>query len=388
MLDSFLKVAMEQSEREVASRDLAKRMEGLPNETLYKIASGQLKLSMYGCTPMGEHDVSWLDKYKGTPMFDQAVALEEEDLQWETQNQQVRVEDSAKDQLRSQMWAMRDQIGLKKKLLDLELVKGMQAERMQQQAEGEQMAAEEEAAAAQPPAAEAAPPAPAGPPAMKTTTVKEPASEEAPKTAMTREFVDSAIRKAAPSPERATKALSNVKRMAFASAKAGRNEGYGREATVQAVDTLRRLIPKTASARPEFTTKQKLWKMATGEVVREETKTAAPSAGRRILGAMSANKPAMYGALGGAALGAAEGASGEDGSAGKALTHGLVGGALAGGAGLAGSVAHGALKAHTPGMDAGTAMKHSLNEHIQQIGGKGGAGLSGKVLKPHLFKVK
>lgn len=120
MLDSFLKVACSRSEREENQARLTEKMRQLPEETLLKIASGEEKLAYMGnlsCEGGGGSE-SWLDKFKGTPLFEQALELEKQDLQ---EQMAERARWREEDQLRSARNAMRDEISVQRKLLELQL---------------------------------------------------------------------------------------------------------------------------------------------------------------------------------------------------------------------------------------------------------------------------
>jgi hypothetical protein len=146
MLDPFMRTLYERDSKERHDSKMVDLMTQLPNETLVKIASGEEKLGF------GSDD-DWLEKYKGTPLLDQAIQLEQQSLELEMQRKQVqRQEDEEydqKDEVRKQRRQQEDELNVQKKMLDLELAK----------VEGEQMQAPEEPAA---------PPAPAEPQSAPT----------------------------------------------------------------------------------------------------------------------------------------------------------------------------------------------------------------------------
>lgn len=86
---------------------LAKAFSVLPTPTLLKLASG----CMSCCD---ERD--WLERFKGTPLYDQALALLQEEVQQEASDIQSRY-------MSQQMCSTSDQIRLKKRLLELELAR-------------------------------------------------------------------------------------------------------------------------------------------------------------------------------------------------------------------------------------------------------------------------
>lgn len=118
MLDNFLKVAFATQTREAEQASLVEKMRLLPDEYLLKIATGEEKLAygMAECGPAGNG--SWLDKFKGTPMFEQAIELEKQDLQ-EQMAEQARWREE--DASRSQRNAARDELSIQRKLLELQL---------------------------------------------------------------------------------------------------------------------------------------------------------------------------------------------------------------------------------------------------------------------------
>jgi hypothetical protein len=105
VLDLYLQQSFEkQSGREQAA-EVDRLLHQLPIEELKKVAS-------FGLPEMG--GASWVDKFKGTPLFESAIALEQEELQAEMQNIQSNYEMSSQHMLKQA-------IQLRKKLLDLEL---------------------------------------------------------------------------------------------------------------------------------------------------------------------------------------------------------------------------------------------------------------------------
>jgi hypothetical protein len=68
------------------------------------------------CGPDGR-PMNWLDHFKGTPFFEQAIALEQEELQAQMASQQAN---SVEQQNSQQRWGGMEQIRLKKRLLELQ----------------------------------------------------------------------------------------------------------------------------------------------------------------------------------------------------------------------------------------------------------------------------
>jgi hypothetical protein len=128
MLDTFLKVAYEQELTKQANSGLEGMLAKLPAAELRKLADGTPAAELYkrawgaeapapGAVKAGEF--SFLDHFKGTPLFDQAMALEQEELQLDMLQQQRDEERRAE----GDVWQMRDKLRLKKRLLELTLAK-------------------------------------------------------------------------------------------------------------------------------------------------------------------------------------------------------------------------------------------------------------------------
>jgi hypothetical protein len=119
MLNEFLEIAYAEDMKKQAQAEKNFLFSQLPAEDLRKIASGVPLKEACMC---GDGE-SFLDKFKGTPFLQQAVALEQEMLQTEMLEQQKRVEDRERRASEDNVWDARDRIRLKKKLLELELAK-------------------------------------------------------------------------------------------------------------------------------------------------------------------------------------------------------------------------------------------------------------------------
>lgn len=116
MLDKFLDVAYQHHKKAEAQQDLVNLLRKLPDSELHKIASGKIKL---GCSPGGyDSSTQWLDRFKDTPLFEQAIELEKQELEVRMLNDQRRQEEQAS-------WretdAKRDQLSIQRKLLELQL---------------------------------------------------------------------------------------------------------------------------------------------------------------------------------------------------------------------------------------------------------------------------
>lgn len=173
MLDEFVQTVYEKSAKEERTAKLASAMEALPTDELKKIAR-------FGMLGDGEGE-PWINKYKGSSIFDQAMQLEQQYLQLELQQNEA-------DAQRQQSWGANDQLRgaqdslcVQKRMMDLQLA----AQQHQQGADAEvEMAAAEAEEAAAPP-----PPGPPGegdgaaPPAAEGATPAEgkpPAAEKPP----------------------------------------------------------------------------------------------------------------------------------------------------------------------------------------------------------------
>jgi hypothetical protein len=135
---------------------------------LHKLACG------YG----SEGGATWLEQFKGTPLIQQAIAIEKEDLALQMErNERRRKEDALRAQFSSfeEEQANRDQLAIKRKLLELELAGGGTGEPeaaeppLEEPAEPEATLIPAEAA---PPEESASPPKPKTEKVTKTITEK------------------------------------------------------------------------------------------------------------------------------------------------------------------------------------------------------------------------
>ncbi len=154
MLDRFLEVAYEAEKQASNRQQLVDELKRLPVDELKKIASGESKIAYIGDDPC------WLDKFKDSPFYQDALALEEQGLELEIVRQQKEM---AERQNRDTTWEEQDALRVKKRMLELELRK-----------------AEAQAAGA-PPEPEMAPPAVSPPP--EAAPAPAPAADPAPKVA-------------------------------------------------------------------------------------------------------------------------------------------------------------------------------------------------------------
>ncbi len=120
MLDQFLEVALAEKEKNDVRQEMVSAFMHFPDDELHKLASGEAKLADFG----GEDN---LEKFEGTPLYDQALALEEEKLELDIQDQQQRLADNEEKReergQRDSVWDAKDAIRLKQRMLELELRK-------------------------------------------------------------------------------------------------------------------------------------------------------------------------------------------------------------------------------------------------------------------------
>lgn len=165
MIDEFIQVVYEREAEEDRITKLAASMEQLPTSELKKIARYGLSMSL------GDEGKSWIDKYKGTPMFDRAVELEQQSLQLEMQliqqdqtRQQDRQQRELQWQAEDQLRVVQDQLCVQKRMLDLELAS---QQNMQAASEAAEMLGAVEAPAEAPVETAVPPPDVAGAPAQE-----------------------------------------------------------------------------------------------------------------------------------------------------------------------------------------------------------------------------
>jgi hypothetical protein len=147
MLDAFLEVACEHEKKASAYKTMVADMKALPKEELYLLAEGKSKLA-YLCGDSEE----WLEKYEGTPFHEQALQLEQAQLEHEIACEQRRLEErtAEKDQEREDEYQEGDALRLKKRILDLQLNKWKLEETTEGESEEEEEAETPEQEAAEP----------------------------------------------------------------------------------------------------------------------------------------------------------------------------------------------------------------------------------------------
>jgi hypothetical protein len=120
MLDHFLSAVYQTDKKHQEKRAFVEQLKKLPPKELMKIASGELKLSYpHG----GDHGgVEWLEKFKGTPLFEQAMQLEQAAIHADMEQQQRRQQRQQEYRLEDDLYSTQDQICLQKRLLELQLM--------------------------------------------------------------------------------------------------------------------------------------------------------------------------------------------------------------------------------------------------------------------------
>lgn len=315
MIDVFLKTAFQHKTAEELQRMYIQELKKLPNDMLFKLAQGE-KLAF------GD-SAQWLDHFKGSPLFEQAIQLEQESLQLDMADMQQRA-------MNQEQWQARDQVAMKKRLLELQLA----------QLEAGQMLPVPNAPAAAPPTAATAPAPQAAPPAAPPPVA--PSTPEP----------------AAPMNEPANKLAGDLRAAA---------EQWGREFA-------QRDHAKVASQLHLFDLGDRGGKAL--------VKTALPSGFMGHVGALAKQQGGIGHMLGkvapgmmaGAAAGAAGGAAtSEDGHEMRGALKGALGGALLGGAAQGASKLHGLATANpTKGgymASMGKGIRDASHQAVQEIGG-------------------
>lgn len=118
MINEALLIAHRHAEAKTKEAQFIEDLKKLPLEELKSIVeTGEIKLAFLDPSESPGRSASWLDTFKGTPFFEQAIALEQEELQMAMSNSQAS---SVTQQKQQQEWTAMDQIRLKKRLLELQ----------------------------------------------------------------------------------------------------------------------------------------------------------------------------------------------------------------------------------------------------------------------------
>lgn len=127
MFETFLKTAHQNDKKAADERVMVEAMKKLPPDVLFKIANGEMKLA-YGleCSSSGSSggSLGWVEQFKDTPLFEQALGLEQQSIQLEQMEQQHRAQRDAEREQEPKFWEMQDRLRLQKRLLSLQLASG------------------------------------------------------------------------------------------------------------------------------------------------------------------------------------------------------------------------------------------------------------------------
>jgi len=116
MLDAFAAILVQNDNKATLEDELTEQFKKLGSvEEITKVASEIATIKNAYCGP---EDYKWLKQYEGTPLYEKAMQLEEEQLNVEAARIKSRMEKKEDD-----FWAQEDMIRLKKKMLDLDLAK-------------------------------------------------------------------------------------------------------------------------------------------------------------------------------------------------------------------------------------------------------------------------
>lgn len=126
----YLQACIDQREKAAHTANLVRVLRDFPDDDLRALVEGRAKLA-FGPCPDG-----WIDKFKGTSLLSKAVELEKQELEIEVAQEQARAQRrQARQEMEAQLdagqpdmgefGAHKDEVGLQKRLLDLELLEVM-----------------------------------------------------------------------------------------------------------------------------------------------------------------------------------------------------------------------------------------------------------------------
>jgi len=120
MLNEYLLRAYRQTQTKEASRQLQEKLARFPLQDLIALASGDPTAKLAYCDGPCEANEpkTWLDKFKGSPLFEKAVSLEKTLLEADAASDAKRSEERETDR---ELDARRDELRMQKRLLDLDL---------------------------------------------------------------------------------------------------------------------------------------------------------------------------------------------------------------------------------------------------------------------------
>jgi len=144
MLHEFLEALYENEKKASAEDELTEMFKRFPLEEIPKVATVVSSVNPKQACHLSGDGHKWLTQFQGTPLYEQAVALEEEELQAEAADIERRIASRQNENT----WDKKDMVTLRKRMLDLELSK-LKAQGMLDQEEDEEEEEEEEAAVAE-----------------------------------------------------------------------------------------------------------------------------------------------------------------------------------------------------------------------------------------------
>lgn len=119
MLNEFLLAAYKDTQTKLATRQLVDKLKAFDLDDLVALANGDPTAKLAYCDgPSCDGPQSWLDKYKGSPLFEKAVALEKALLEADAASDAKRTEERESDRVVDDQ---RDALRMQKRMLDLDL---------------------------------------------------------------------------------------------------------------------------------------------------------------------------------------------------------------------------------------------------------------------------
>lgn len=119
MLDQFLSVSYQHDRVSREEREMVELLKNLPNDELYKIASGEPIEKLADCSENEE----WLEKFRGSPLLEQAVQLAQQELMLDMADVQKREQEAAEHAAEppDETYRAKDKIRIQKRMLELQL---------------------------------------------------------------------------------------------------------------------------------------------------------------------------------------------------------------------------------------------------------------------------
>jgi hypothetical protein len=120
VLDHYLNVMYRNEKKASALESMTGLMMKLPDVELHRIAQGEKIASLLEAC---DDKTTWLDKFRNTEFFEQALQLEQQDLELDIQRAQQRIQNRQKEDADGNLWQAQDAVTLQKRILELELRK-------------------------------------------------------------------------------------------------------------------------------------------------------------------------------------------------------------------------------------------------------------------------